>query len=46
MKNLSYNNMKYFMISVAKFEKKKKIVGWLAKIGKGTGLSYLAFIRK
>ena len=24
MKNLSYNNMKYFMISVAKFEKKKK----------------------
>ena len=23
MKNLSYNNMKYFMISVAKFEKKK-----------------------
>ena len=45
MKNLSYNNIKYFMISVAKFEK-KKIVEWLAKIVKGTGLSYLTFIRK
>ena len=35
------------MISVAKFgKKKKKIVEWLAKIVKGTGLSYLTFIRK
>ena len=46
MKNLIYNNIKYFMISVAKFGKKKKIVEWLAKIVKGTGLSYLTFIRK
>ena len=30
MKNLSYNNIKYFMISVAKFGKKKKNSGMVS----------------
>ena len=35
-----------FYDKCSQIRKKKKLVEWLAKIVKGTGLSYLTFIRK